>query len=693
MELLACLLVGALIGAGLYRFIWTSRLGRDAGRPAPVDDTLELALWASGEELWDLDVATGRQIRRGHIPDLDRSQPSSESSMEAFLARVHPDDRAAVSEAVQRVAVDAQAHAEVSYRVRHQSGSWAWLHSRGRAVAHAPDGAASRIVGTTRDITALKQHEERLDFALRAAGEELWEVDRSSDEIRRENPLVSLEYRAGDFRLTRQEFGELMHPDDVDRVSQDFLSVLSGEHLEFSAVYRLRRQDGRYAWIHSQGSGLDPDDRGRPLRVLGTSRDITPLKAAEERLRLSLWGSRAELWDIDMNSGLIQRECRLEHLALGGGSIVFGDLWRIAHTDDTVALKRAMVEHAKGGSESFEAQYRLRDVHGDWRWVLACGRVTERSPDGWALRMLGTLHDITEIKRVEDELRHLNEDLEQRVALRTADLSQANEELGRIVQRLGETQAQLVESEKMASLGSLVAGVAHEINTPLGVSVTAASHLSEELAGLEQALHDGSPDATQTARQAAVIRQCADLVLRNLDRADKLVKSFKQVAVDQSSEQMRQIVLKQYLEEILVSLHPRLHRTGHRVDIECPLEIELLTYPGAIYQTVTNLVLNSLVHGFEGVDNGVVRIAARETPEHVVIDYRDDGQGMSVETRKRVFDPFFTTRRGQGGTGLGMHIAYNLVTQLLGGSIRCESKLGAGVHFEVRVPRNAPSPA
>lgn len=687
MELLACLAAGVLLGAGLYRLFSSDRRGGEEQKPDAVEDALELALWASGEELWDLDVASGRQIRRGHIPDLDRSQSGSEASMEAFLARVHPDDRAKVADAVKRVAADAQSQAEVSYRVRHQSGSWAWLHSRGRAVAHAADGTATRIVGTTRDITALKQHEERLDFALRAAGEELWEVNRGADEIQRENPLVALEYRAGDFRLTREEFGELMHPDDVDGLSQDFSSVLSGEHLDFSAVYRLRRQDGRYAWIHSQGSGLDPDERGRPLRVLGTSRDITPLKAAEERLRLSLWGSRAELWDVDMNSGLIQRECRLEHLALGGGSIGFADLWRIAHADDTVALKRAMVEHAKGRSESFEAQYRLRDMHGDWRWVLACGRVTERRADGWALRMLGTLQDITDIKRVEDELRHLNEDLEQRVALRTADLSEANEELSRIVQRLSETQAQLVESEKMASLGSLVAGVAHEINTPLGVSVTAASHLSEELGALELALQERHPDSSQTARQAAVIRQCADLVLRNLDRADKLVRSFKQVAVDQSSEQMRQIVLKQYLEEILVSLHPRLHRTGHRVEIDCPPEIALLTYPGAIYQTVTNLVLNSLVHGFEGVGQGVVRIAARQESEHVIIDYRDDGHGMSAETRKRVFDPFFTTRRGQGGTGLGMHIAYNLVTQLLGGSIRCESEPGAGVLFEVRIPR------
>ncbi|MEO7251359.1 MAG: PAS domain-containing protein, partial [Arenimonas sp.] len=238
MELLACLVLGVLLGAGLYRFFSIQGRGRDHGHLTVVDDALELALWASGEELWDLDVATGRQIRRGHIPDLDRSQPGSEASMEAFLARVHPDDRVAVAEAVQRVAADAQAHAEVSYRVRHQSGSWAWLHSRGRAVAHAADGTATRIVGTTRDITALKQHEERLDFALRAAGEELWEVDRSADEIRRENPLDAIEYRAGDFRLTREEFGELLHPDDVDRLTQDFMSVMSGEHLDFSAVYR-----------------------------------------------------------------------------------------------------------------------------------------------------------------------------------------------------------------------------------------------------------------------------------------------------------------------------------------------------------------------------------------------------------------------------------------------------------------------
>lgn len=698
MEFLGYLIAAFLLVVLVYRGGRSGRDRRASSAASPVvDSQLELALWASGEELWDLDVASGRLVRQGRIPDLDldpdrrrdRTHPVFTGSLEANFATVHPDDRDAVADTMQRVTSGAIEHAGMSYRVRVKSGGWIWLHSHGRAVARSSDGQVTRVMGTTRNVDSLKLNEERLGFALRAAGEELWEVHRHVDEIRRENPVIAIDYAGGDTRMTRTEFAALLHPDDVDKVTQSFFAVLSGASPEFSAIYRLRRKDGRYAWIDSQGRGLDSDESGRPRRVLGISRDITALKANEDRLRLSLWGSRAELWDIDMSTGMIQRECGLEHLVLGENTIQFADVLQLAHVDDTAPLRNGMVDHAKGTIESFDASYRVLDVYGNWRWVLARGRVTERTADGRAVRMLGTLHDITEIKRAEDELRRLNEELEERVALRTKDLSRSNSELSRTVERLSQAQAQLVQSEKLASLGSLVAGVAHEINTPLGISVTAASHLSEEIGALEDQLRLSPPSGVEITRRAQVIRQCADLVLRNLDRADKLVKSFKQVAVDQSSEQVREIVLKDYCDEIVLSLNPRLKRTGHRIELDCSPSIRLVTYPGAIYQTITNLVVNSVVHGFEGVDSGIISIVASTTPDQVVIDYRDNGRGMSASARKRVFDPFFTTRRGQGGTGLGMHIVYNLVTQLLGGSIRCESEPGAGVRFEVRIPRVA----
>jgi len=176
------------------------------------------------------------------------------------------------------------------------------------------------------------------------------------------------------------------------------------------------------------------------------------------------------------------------------------------------------------------------------------------------------------------------------------------------------------------------------------------------------------------------------LILRNLQRADKLIKSFKQVAVDQSSEKPRQINLRHYLDEVITSLHPTLKKTSHEIRIDCPDGLEFETYPGAIYQIVVNLVMNSLLHAFDEGMRG--KISLRATREHDVVqlEYCDNGKGMVEEVRRRMFEPFFTTRRGEGGSGLGMHIVWNLATQMLGGTITCESTPGDGVRFTLRMP-------
>ena len=355
-----------------------------------------------------------------------------------------------------------------------------------------------------------------------------------------------------------------------------------------------------------------------------------------------------------------------------------------------------MVSHAKGDSEGFEATFRTRDLDHEWRWVLARGRVTARDREGWAIRMLGTVHDVTALKQVETELRGLNEELERRVAERTTELSQTNVDLRQSMEQLRDAQRQLVESEKMAALGSLVAGVAHEINTPLGIGVTAASHLEQVFHAIEDAQPTAPTAALATALKAG--RRCVDLVLSNLGRADHLVKSFKQIAIDQTTEAPRRIAMREYLDEVLTSLQPVVKRTALRLDIDCPAALEVTTYAGAIYQILMNLVVNSVTHGFGPDEAGTITVQVRAdtragaAPEIELI-YRDDGCGMTPEVRARVFEPFFTTRRGAGGTGLGMHIVYNLVTQRLRGSIRCESEVGEGVLFCVVFPAAIPGAA
>ncbi|MGQ0585610.1 MAG: two-component regulator propeller domain-containing protein [Gammaproteobacteria bacterium] len=285
----------------------------------------------------------------------------------------------------------------------------------------------------------------------------------------------------------------------------------------------------------------------------------------------------------------------------------------------------------------------------------------------------------------EGELQDARDALAQEVGEKT----RANQDLEQALMRLRLTQAQLVQSEKMASLGSLVAGVAHEINTPVGVGVTAASTLQEGAERLQRLHAEGTLTRGELERFIGVTGESTTVLMTNLQRAAELIRSFKQVAVDQSSGERRRFRLKAYIDEVLLSLAPRLNHSDHAVTVDSPAELELDSYPGALAQVLTNLVTNSLVHAFPHGRRGQIAISAREEAGGVLLRYSDNGVGIDAETLKRIYDPFFTTRRGAGGSGLGMHIVYNLVTQRLGGTIDASSTLGQGATFEVRFPQEA----
>ncbi|HUS25651.1 MAG TPA: ATP-binding protein [Candidatus Binatia bacterium] len=271
---------------------------------------------------------------------------------------------------------------------------------------------------------------------------------------------------------------------------------------------------------------------------------------------------------------------------------------------------------------------------------------------------------------------------------------QAEDEIGALVDAfnamLDEIQAaqrQLVESEKMASLGALVAGVAHEVNTPMGIAVTAASHLADELAQLRERHAAGSLTRAEFDRFVEHCAETVTLVQTHLARGVEIISGFKQVAVDQSADYLREFDLGAYARDVAQSLSPRFKRSPYQLEVLTPGPVPVRSQPGAISQVVSNLVMNALTHAFEGRTQGRVMLHVHSQGEEAWLDVADDGRGIPESDQPRIFEPFFTTRRGQGGSGLGLHIVYNLVTQTLRGRIDVESTPGRGTRFLVRFPR------
>lgn len=288
----------------------------------------------------------------------------------------------------------------------------------------------------------------------------------------------------------------------------------------------------------------------------------------------------------------------------------------------------------------------------------------------------------------------LYNDLEQKIEARTQALSQKNTELSDTLSSLRRTQKQLVESAKLASLGQLVAGVAHEINTPVGVGVTGASTLAEETTRLKSLFQAGTMKRSDLDAYVGTAATISKLLLSNMERAATLIQSFKDVAVDQTSEERRVFRLKPYIDEVLSNLSPMLRRSEHRMTVHCDEMIEVNTYPGALSQVITNFVTNALLHAFAEDGRGEMLIVVRNVyangveTDQIELRFSDNGLGIPQENLAKIFDPFYTTMRGRGGSGLGLNIIHNLVTGTLRGQISVESQLNVGTTFIVRFPRN-----
>ncbi|MBR0795736.1 PAS domain-containing sensor histidine kinase [Bradyrhizobium jicamae] len=319
--------------------------------------------------------------------------------------------------------------------------------------------------------------------------------------------------------------------------------------------------------------------------------------------------------------------------------------------------------------------YGQRPGHNDERcWITHWH--PQRGPNGSIVGVNVAAEEITDRKRSEREIRAARDAAE------------------KALHHLQETQASLIEAEKLAALGRLVAGVAHEINSPIGTSLTVASVLEQKCADFAAEAARGKLKRSSLADFIEVVESASSLLVGNLKRAGELVQSFKQVAVDRSYLDRRHFDLGVYTEQVLSNLRPALPKNNLTLNVDGAPDLAMNSFPGPYGQVLTNLFLNSVGHAFPDGKGGAIAMRLRGAgAEHVEILFADDGCGMSHDVRRQALDPFFTTRRDNGHIGLGLHIVHNIVTNRLGGDLRLESAPGMGTSVLITLPRAAPQRA
>ena len=444
---------------------------------------------------------------------------------------------------------------------------------------------------------------------------------------------------------------------------------------------QLGTRDGR--WIDGVLNASIIEASGQRY-LLGVVRDISKQKAAEAALRESeekfsriVQYSPVALVITDVETGVVLDFNRAwqellgysREQAIGHLSADFG-LW--VDNADRDALYR-QVTAGNGELDRFEVRYRCAD--GKVIYGQVSGRVFAI---GGRACYLWSITDITLRHEMEERMAQLNSELESRVEQRTSELRLAQDELMR--------------SEKLAALGALVAGVAHELNTPIGNAVTVASTLHDKTSEFGEMVAEGTLKRSALNGYLDSARTASDLLLRSLNQARNLVASFKQVAVDQTSDQRRTFDLAEVVGEVLTTLSPTMRKTPYAITVDIPKGIVMDSFPGPLGQIITNFVNNAVLHAFDGRRTGNIILRASQPQEgEVRLSVSDDGNGIPEEYVRRIFDPFFTTKLGQGGSGLGLNIVYNIVTSILGGRISVESRVGAGTTFVIKMPLTAPN--
>ncbi|WP_319471651.1 ABC transporter substrate-binding protein [uncultured Pseudodesulfovibrio sp.] len=493
--------------------------------------------------------------------------------------------------------------------------------------------------------------------------------------------------------LTGKKLTDVYNQAEAQRLIAEDLEVLDTGFPKVVLEEPFHHRDGSTRWLQTTKLPYTSLSTGE-VAVLGLSVDITNRKLADEALKNSEERFRAIFNQtyqftgiVDLDGILVQvNDSALKIFSLTRTEVVgkpFCQSGWWEQDDKTQDWINSIIKRASEGEIIREETIHV--LPDGSRLNLDFSIKPAIDENGEILFLIPEGRDITALKKTEEELRQLNEELEHRVSERTRNLEEAKRELENSLNELHKMQEELILSEKLAALGGLVAGVAHEINTPLGIGVTASSFLQESMVKLNRKFDEGSLKRSDLEKFIATGTESTSSILTNLNRAAELIRSFKQVAADQSSEIPRTFNLREYIDEVLLSLRPKYKRTNHTIENTCP-DVTIFSYPGAFMQIVTNLLVNSLTHAFEENEAGHITISGKVEDDSLMFTYSDDGMGIPPQIMDKVFEPFYTTKRGKGGTGLGLHIVFNTVTQTLGGTIRFTSAPGEGTTFTIQLP-------
>jgi PAS domain S-box-containing protein len=443
--------------------------------------------------------------------------------------------------------------------------------------------------------------------------------------------------------------------------------------------YQVRQRDGGILWLSDSATSVR-DETGQVVRYEGTVRDITDQKRAEDAIAE---GRRLLQEVIDTVPAVINvKDKELRYILMNR---YMAGIFGIEPTD---AIGRTTTDlMSRYGAEKTDENDKRVLVAGrelgfyEEEYIDSSGNMRQ-----WLVNKLPLLDAKGEIENIVTVALDIGErkrgELEMRKAKDAAEAALRN---------LRETQNSLIEAEKLAALGRLVAGVAHEVNNPVGISLTVASSLERKTALFTSEVARGNLKRSSLNDFLEASRDASSQLVANLNRAAELIQSFKQVAADRNYSDQRTFDLADLTDQVVMSLRPGLRKHNLTLNVDCQPNLTMNSYPGPYGQVLTNLFLNSVAHAFPNGRSGTVDIKVRESgKDNVEILFADDGIGMSLDVRRRAFDPFFTTRRDQGGTGLGLHIVYSIVTNRLGGRLDLDSQPGGGTQIQIILPRVAP---